>query len=654
MHYVRSSKRALSKATAEVCSVLRHISNIANCVYPRDKDTYNLGTYTKGVVIHVGQFADGYSTVSKFPCFEHYASYNVNKVVFIISIFSASGGHKFRKHVRFEVLSLVPVDCVVAMLTMLVTNNVFGLFVVILATLLIGVANPCTVLYTDKCNGVSLTNGEGDCESLVGGDRTYINCFNKCIIPDHAFEALPCKSNVDAVYLDYYNISEIQPEAFKDLPKLSVLYLSNNEIQELHQSTFQQFRKLMKLDVSFNRLRYIHPEAFVHMKSFYDLNVSHNVLVLNGTILYSDYINILDAAFCNPTKDASWYVLKYPVFNGLPNLTKLVLEGNGIQCVMWDTFSNNQRLNSLDLRNNMLKFLPHQNTLCSHVIELDLSNNPIECNCYMKMYAASCPNTSVKLGEVSCGTPTGLEHLSCDDVSFTDPPVIGICDFDIGSTYAVTSTLLTSEGTSQDNTISTEFSATSETVMSSLYSDQQSPTSALKASNKSANLVEFSSTSTTEIPSDFSENPVAAITKASLTNSFMLIVFGAVFVLVVIIVAVSVVVILRVCRRQDYEGSVPATHYFDFLFGKNNSETYNKVNENYRRSGYISLGSLQELMATKQDLHYLCRDVTTLPGVSVQGQSETGSCSFSVILEKNIATGCKHGDLEEHVYEEVV
>jgi hypothetical protein len=133
----------------------------------------------------------------------------------------------------------------------------------------------------------------------------------------------------------------------------------------------------------------------------------------------------------------------------------------------------------------------------------------------------------------------------------------------------------------------------------------------------------------------------------------MWIVFGVVFVLVVIIVAVSVFAILRVCRQQEFDGSESVTHYFDIDFGGSKPEAYNKVNENYRRSGYISLASLQNHTNQKQDLHYFCRDVTMLPGVSAEGQPENGSCSFSVILGTNIATGCENGDLEEHVYEDI-
>jgi len=551
---------------------------------------------------------------------------------------------------RSEVLSPVPVDCVV---TMLDTNNVFGLFVVILTTVLFSVAKPCSVSYTCSCNGVSLTNGEGNCESLVGANRTYINCFNTCVIPNNAFKALPCKKCLDAVYLDYYNISDIHPDAFADLKYLSVLSLNNNEIQELHHSTFQHTRALTKLDVSFNRLGYIHPEAFVHMKSFYDLNVSHNVLVLNGTILYSDYINILDAAFCNPAKDASWYVLKHPVFSGLPNLTKLMLEGNAIHCVMWDTFRNNRRLTSLDLKNNMLKLMPHQLTLCSHVIDVDLSNNPLDCNCHMKIFAVLCSKNGVKLDEVSCGTLRGLENLPCGDMSLTDTNT-EICDFNIGSTYDVISALLTSEVTSQDNNTSAVFSTTPETTTSSLHSDQHSSTSARNKSSENVRLVKLPSTPATEIPSTIGQNPNVTLTKVSVTKSSVWIVIGVVFVIVVIIVAVSVVVILRVCKRQDFDGSVPATHYFNLTFAKSNPETNNKIDDNDKSFKYISLGSLQEHITPKQDLHYLCRDVTTLPGECAQEQPETGSCSCSVILEKNTDTGCKNGDLEEHVYEEVI
>jgi hypothetical protein len=273
----------------------------------------------------------------------------------------------------------------------------------------------------------------------------------------------------------------------------------------------------------------------------------------------------------------------------------------------------------------------------------------------MKMYLdVSCSNTSIKLDEVSCGTPTGLKYLSCDDVSLGEPPDTGICDFDVGSTDAVTFELITSEGTSQDNTNSAVFSVTSETVMSSLYSDQNNSTSALDTPNENARLMEFPGSSMTEIPSALDENPNVASTKSSLTNTSMWIVFGVVLFLVVIIVAVSVFIIIRICRVHDIRGSVPATHYFNFRFFNNNTETYSKVNENYRRSGYISLSRFQKFMAPKQDLHYSCRDVTKTPGVSAEGQPETGTYRCSVILEINKATGCENEDLEDHVYEEVI
>jgi hypothetical protein len=383
------------------------------------------------------------------------------------------------------------------------------------------------------------------------------------------------------------------------------------------------------------------------MKSLFNLNISHNDLVLNGAILYSDYINILDAAFCNPVEDASWYVLKHSVFSGLPNLAKLVLEGNSIQCVMWDTFSNNQRLKNLNLKNNMLKVMPHQFNLCSHVIEMDLTDNPIECNCHMRTFSRSC--NGAKLDEVSCGTPRGLDDLSCDDMSLTDPPDTGTCDFYIETTQAVTS-----EDT-QDYTTSAEFSTTSDTEIIYLYSDQHSPTSARTAANESERLVEFSVTPTTEILITLSEeNPNVALTKSLLTKSYMWYILGAVVFLVLIIVTVSVVVILRVCRRQDIESSMSATHYFNFHFGNGNTHTYDKVHENNGRRDYVSMHSLHKLMPVKQDLHYSCRDVTTLCDMPAQGQSVSRPCSCSLILEANLATGYRNGDIEEHVYEEVL
>jgi hypothetical protein len=130
-------------------------------------------------------------------------------------------------------------------------------------------------------------------------------------------------------------------------------------------------------------------------------------------------------------------------------------------------------------------------------------------------------------------------------------------------------------------------------------------------------------------------------------------VFGVVCVIVVIIVVVAVFVILRFYRRQYIGNPVPATHKFNFQSGNTSPETRNKVSESYERIPYISLAAIEELVAPKPDLHYSCRDVTTLPAVAANGGPQIDSCSCSGILETHIDKGCKNENNEEHIYEDV-
>jgi hypothetical protein len=135
----------------------------------------------------------------------------------------------------------------------------------------------------------------------------------------------------------------------------------------------------------------------------------------------------------------------------------------------------------------------------------------------------------------------------------------------------------------------------------------------------------------------------------------MWIISGAVCLLVVIIVLLAL--ITRVCRRQDIEGSVPATHYFKFQFRNSERGAIDKVNENYQRFRYIRFASLHKIMSQKPDLHYLCRDVTNLTGMAPEAPAhrklENESSESSGVLETDLDTLCTRVNIDGHVYEVV-
>lgn len=557
----------------------------------------------------------------------------------------------FRKLVGF-------VDCVLTMLPVMDSRAFFGqLFVATLTTFLFCVSSPCSVSYSSqcRCSDVSLTKRER-CDSLLNGNSTYMECLNTCVIPNRAFRYFPCKKCLETLYLRHKNISDIQPDAFTDLKQLSFLYVDNNDIQELRQNTFEHISKLMKLDISFNRVTFLHPDAFVHMKSLFSLNVSHNMLVLNGAILNSNYLNVLDAAYCNPAKDTSWYVLQYPAFGGLPNLTKLVLEGNAIQCIMSNTFTQNGRLTELYLRNNELQVI-HQTVFSSKIRILHFSNNPLKCDCDMKKFSEWCSENNLKLDDISCGTPPGawslLEHMYCDTVIVTDSPDV-YCGFDMKSTNTVTYALPASAGTSADDTTSSVLSTTSEVAISSLYTEQETVILAVSSSKKSERLVELSVKPTTETL-DTTNLTLAVTSKKALpiksSTWYTLGMMCFLGVVLTVVVVMSLVSTIRRRRQNDLGSSQPATHYFSFEPCNSDLNDFHTADENCQHSKYIRVDSLHKVTGQKPDLHYLYRDVTDLTYMAYevpdQGEPETDSNLSSSFPDTDVT------HLKGHIYEKV-
>jgi Leucine-rich repeat (LRR) protein len=563
-------------------------------------------------------------------------------------------------------------------LTVMKTAVIVGL---LFATTLFHVSSSCSVTYPCSCSNshgdsgvlrceLNLSSNLSQNEKLVSGGRRE-NSLDISIIHNNAFKSLRCKYCLHIIYLDYNNVSVVEPDAFSDLEKLEILYMDNNKIQELHQNMFEHNPIMKKLDVSVNRLRFLHPDMFRHMTLFYFLNVSHNMLVLNGAILNSDTLNILDAGYSNQMKHSSWHTLEGTIFSGLPNLKKLVLDGNSIRCLSLDTFTHNPHVVEVNLKNNELKVLSHE--MFRHFHEIDsliISNNPLVCDCRMKMFAAWCSNHSVKLDAVSCGTPLGawslLQSLSCDTLvlAHTFMPVTdSVCTMPSVSVKELTTSTISavsvtsSMPASEENIApSTSSVSISRETTSAVYRDQQETISGNSSWDKLSSFVQSSINSTTQMPYHHSgdSNNLTSVEHAS--PGFSWIVVGTVCGLITSIVFLFIAIVLR--RRRGSEYSVPATHCSNFTLCDCNTRTYDKVREDRcRHTPYITTENLHQVTALKTELHYLCHDVTGLtdaaPEVSPWRLTSNTTCRCSGLLGTNVDTISTTAALEEHIYEMV-
>eukprot|EP00057_Strongylocentrotus_purpuratus_P006921 XP_011661395.1 PREDICTED: relaxin receptor 2-like [Strongylocentrotus purpuratus] len=193
-----------------------------------------------------------------------------------------------------------------------------------------------------------------------------------------------------------------------------VLDLSKNNITKLLNSSFEIYPLINSLNISFND-RYLWNAAA--NESLFDglLDLNHLDLSYNPFLCFSSdlppgmfrqlsVLQELNLDYCDITN------LHPLVFSGLESLETLSLKGNNIQHIHDDVlsglgqiesinlegnriayleelmFSNNWKLTNLSLANNRLTRL-NQSTfkpIFSSILLLDLSTNPIDCNCEME------------------------------------------------------------------------------------------------------------------------------------------------------------------------------------------------------------------------------------------------------------------------------
>ena len=181
-----------------------------------------------------------------------------------------------------------------------------------------------------------------------------------------------------------FAITEI--EIYKN--KLKVLDLSYNLLSLWH-GPIEGVEDLESLDLSNNLATVIAPSFFSNFRSLKVLNISWNLL--NNALVDDVEGKLFDQMSTLRVLDLSGNMLpKLPsnLFNGLSNLTTLVVSKNVLYSVKVRV-KHMKNLKRINLSHNMLRWLSHSfmsdlDTIAnaaSHEVNLDLSYNPISCEC---------------------------------------------------------------------------------------------------------------------------------------------------------------------------------------------------------------------------------------------------------------------------------
>nr|CAI5824887.1 unnamed protein product [Callosobruchus analis] len=205
---------------------------------------------------------------------------------------------------------------------------------------------------------------------------------------------------LDTLSLEFCNVHEIQPGAFRNLTS-GVLSLKGNKIKELKDNIFTGL-DLKGLDLSQNGLTTISESAFHQMQMLLTINLSHNsisswnakwfkdnnmlmqILIQNNTIK-----SLPEFSFSNLAGDLPIALvfshnriskIDPNAFRGIKTIIKLALDNNLIEDIGESTL-NGISIYTLRINNNMIKCLDGDldNILVGKKNYIDF--NPIACNC---------------------------------------------------------------------------------------------------------------------------------------------------------------------------------------------------------------------------------------------------------------------------------
>ncbi|KAM3599025.1 uncharacterized protein V6R79_025760 [Siganus canaliculatus] len=266
-----------------------------------------------------------------------------------------------------------------------------------------------THLNLQRCNIMKVK--EGAFRSL--GRVVSLNlAYNKIdILYQESFDGL---SSLKELHLDHNRVEEIQPGAFTQLGFLNMLALTHNQLVYIANMAFQGLHNIKWLRLSHNSLNNLAPEAFTGLFTLNRLSLDHNELQFFPTQTMS---RLRDVTRLDMSYNPMIYLGEESV--SMAKLTHLYLDHMSLQDLSDQALSGAPLLSHLDLGHNQLRYLeplsgPKQ------LSSLNLTGNPIYCNCYMRPLKKWASASGVKL----LGACAGPAHLS-------DEPIKDVASLDL-------------------------------------------------------------------------------------------------------------------------------------------------------------------------------------------------------------------------------
>ncbi|VEN62413.1 unnamed protein product [Callosobruchus maculatus] len=195
---------------------------------------------------------------------------------------------------------------------------------------------------------------------------------NLKFIPAFTFYGTP---NLKYLSLAHNKLLDIQITDLAGLLELEVLDLSYNNFTQLSELSFPPFPKLKLANFANNPISVIFPNTFEVMNTTNSLIIGSDYMKLTLITNSLGGLNMLEKLTIN---NLELRLLKRDMFNGLPNLLELIINGN-ITEIEYDAFLEINKIEKLQLSNCQLKILSMDSFIgLKKLLYLDLSNNNLQ------------------------------------------------------------------------------------------------------------------------------------------------------------------------------------------------------------------------------------------------------------------------------------
>lgn len=199
-------------------------------------------------------------------------------------------------------------------------------------------------------------------------------------IPSEIFKHLPTAS-MEELKLSANLIETLEEHSFPSaiFSKLKKLTLGSNVIRDIHRSTFNSLHSLSVLDLSDNNLTFIPTEQLSKLSQLTELDLSTNMFKEVKPVAFQSlfHLKILRLSFMSHLSK-----IDSRAFVDNIRLETVIMDYNSnIKTIPTRIFHGNHHLIHVSIRENALSTIDSSHFPLDRLKSLDLSGNPLNCNC---------------------------------------------------------------------------------------------------------------------------------------------------------------------------------------------------------------------------------------------------------------------------------